>query len=264
MIVIGISGKAESGKDTFMKLVIEKYEEITGNKLVYEQVRFADKLKEAAALIFGLTWNEMETPEGKRQKLYHFPVSPNPRPGSYRDIWGWIRYFWKRLHGVKDIERYLTPREILQRLGTDVARNIYPNIWVWNVMKTLDHLAKFGVKDAHQVEGKTNRRYADVVFVTDVRFPNELKALKESGATMVRLERPGHVIPQHNHPSETALDKYLDQFNYVFACRDIEELSDAAHRFALQLASELDIIVGLDMLGFDLDSIVTDRSLSSF
>jgi len=208
MIIVGISGKAESGKDTFTEIVTEMLTSFDPGIRI-ERIRFADKLKEAAALIFDLVYEEMETPEGKRMPLEHF--------GG------------------------LTPREILQKLGTDVARKIFPDIWVWNVQRTLWYLRRYGVKSRKELVEATSHQPVDFVFVTDVRFPNEVSGLREEGAILVRLERPGHYIPQHDHPSETALDGVISEFDYVYSCVNVEELKEAAKEFTALLIDKVKI-----------------------
>ena len=61
--------------------------------------------------------------------------------------------------------------------------------------------------------------------ITDVRFPNEAKAIKDRGGVVIRVNRPlerlgNSKLPKlrhtsiTQHPSETALDDY-DDFDYV-------------------------------------------------
>lgn len=81
-----------------------------------------------------------------------------------------------------------TPRWAMQSLGTEWGRDlIHPDLWVsqWKniVCDVLDHGGR--------------------VVVDDMRFANELKALKEIGGHSVRIERPGTEIVQH--PSETTV-----------------------------------------------------------
>jgi len=79
----------------------------------------------------------------------------------------------------------LTPRKLLQLLGTEAGRNIiHPNIWV-------NALFASYLKDSNWV-------------VTDVRFPNEAQAIKDRGGITIRVTRPGTATG--NHPSEIALD----------------------------------------------------------
>ena len=54
--------------------------------------------------------------------------------------------------------------------------------------------------------------------VTDMRFPNEMDAVKEKEGITIRVNRPVHALSQENnavqlHPSETALDNA--EFDYV-------------------------------------------------
>lgn len=79
-------------------------------------------------------------------------------------------------------------RALLQRLGSEVGRNLIdPNIWVDLTFKKAPDGAK--------------------IVVTDCRFPNEARAVKELGGQMWRVARPGF-SPTNAHPSETALDDW--------------------------------------------------------
>lgn len=49
---------------------------------------------------------------------------------------------------------------------------------------------------------------ARLAVVTDVRFPNEVDAIKARGGTIIRIERPG-LESTDEHVSETALDDYV-------------------------------------------------------
>ncbi len=64
-------------------------------------------------------------------------------------------------------------RRLLQILGTEWGRERDPEIWVNLLLRDLDKLPK-----------ETN------VFITDVRFPNEIAALKSRGFLLVHIERP--------------------------------------------------------------------------
>jgi hypothetical protein len=84
-----------------------------------------------------------------------------------------------------------TPRWAMQSLGAEWGRDlIHPELWVnhWKALacETLDH----------------GRR----VVTDDIRFPNEVVAVKSSGGTVVRVERPG--VAAQSHSSE-AMIMYL-------------------------------------------------------
>ena len=85
----------------------------------------------------------------------------------------------------------MTVRDMLQKLGTDAIRDgLHPDAWVNALM--------------------ADYRWQNWV-ITDCRFPNEAKAVKDNGGVVIRIERPG-VGPVNSHPSETALDNW--DFDY--------------------------------------------------
>lgn len=84
----------------------------------------------------------------------------------------------------------MTVREFLQKLGTGVRNAIDQEFWVKALFNT----------------------YTDNIIIADVRFPNEVEAIKERGGIVFRIERPG--AGAGNHVSETALDDYHG-FDYI-------------------------------------------------
>lgn len=87
----------------------------------------------------------------------------------------------------------LTVRRILQWWGTEYRRAEDPDYWTkaWQ-----NKVAQFNPSKVH-------------ILVDDVRFMNELKMLRDLGARMVKIERPGFAAGG-NHASETSLDDYHD------------------------------------------------------
>lgn len=83
-------------------------------------------------------------------------------------------------------ERYPEVRKLLQRLGTEAGRDILgKNIWI---NTAADQIAR-------------NVRNGVPVVITDVRFENEYREVKEWGGLIVRIERPG-LVQVDNHASE--------------------------------------------------------------
>lgn len=92
------------------------------------------------------------------------------------------------LHGWEWAKAHTDIREYLQRLGTEAGRKVLgSDIWVRTAMAKVQPGGSY-------------------VF-TDVRFPNEAKAIKDVGGEVWRVERPG-TGPANDHPSETALDDW--------------------------------------------------------
>ena len=66
---------------------------------------------------------------------------------------------------------------------------------------------------------EASQGHYDILFVTDVRFPNEADLIKELGGKMIRVTRRTEVYDTYPngidaHASETALDDYPD-YDYV-------------------------------------------------
>ena len=67
---------------------------------------------------------------------------------------------------------------------------------------------KLGFAPAHQV----SMRYPNWI-ITDMRFPNELKAVESKDGVTIRINRPQLIERDFEHFSETALDNH--NFDYV-------------------------------------------------
>lgn len=86
----------------------------------------------------------------------------------------------------------VTARRIMQTLGTEWGRQtIYENLWVEALTEKADELLLQG----------------QFVVVDDLRFPNEYHALREMGATLIRINRPADQFDER-HESEGALDDF--------------------------------------------------------
>jgi len=81
----------------------------------------------------------------------------------------------------------MTAREVMQYIGTDIFRTIYPDVWADSTIRRIT------------AEGTA------LAVVTDVRFPNEVKAIQDAGGKVIRLTRNSESDDQHS--SEVALDK---------------------------------------------------------
>lgn len=84
--------------------------------------------------------------------------------------------------GWETAKQYPEVRRLLQELGTRMRR-IDPNLWVTPVRRSI----LLSSNPLH--------------VVTDVRFENEVAAVKEDGGFIVRVTRPG-LVNNDSHPSE--------------------------------------------------------------
>jgi hypothetical protein len=98
-------------------------------------------------------------------------------------------------------ERYgFSPRWILQHLGTDVLRKLYPGIWVDHLIRRYQKYCDSWMK----IPGK--RSLSDIrVVVSDARFLNEATAIRGIGGQIWRVvcrNNPKDLKDGANHPSE--------------------------------------------------------------
>jgi len=237
-MIIGISGKINSGKDTVGKIIqyltmykdnnythpnTEKDFNDWNSAEFYldsrwEIRKFADKLKDMACLLIGCTREQLEDREFKEKEL--------------GEEW-WLMFEGVKMFpydktldsGRRDILK-LTPRKLLQLLGTECGREIlHPNIWV-NALFA-DYKSTGGKMIGGNRKYIINREFYPNWIITDMRFPNELKAIKDRGGITIRVNRSTYSNGNDgkNHPSETALDNA--EFDYVIDNNGtIEELID--------------------------------------
>lgn len=95
---------------------------------------------------------------------------------------------------------YLTPREALQKLGTEAGRNCYPNIWVDQAMALVDFSLRKGFH----------------VCITDLRFDDEAEAVLNAGGHVVRISRPATPrlgIAEAAHLSEAGISPHLISYS---------------------------------------------------
>jgi len=86
-----------------------------------------------------------------------------------------------------DVLSGMSPRYCMQTLGTEWGREcISENFWVNLTMHAVDNLLSV----------------SQPVVIDDVRFPNEVKAIKGSGGTIYRVMRDQDAIPEAGHKSE--------------------------------------------------------------
>lgn len=185
--IIGIYGKKHHGKDTVARMLAQQLWTPTNYEVV--RVAFADHLKFIAMMTWGLTFEQVY------DEKYKEVVDP---------AWG------------------LTPRQILQRLGTDVARGIHKETWVRRLTTAIqqDHADRWELPRRHlgpkldlmipdfrnKCFKRVDRRTHPIWVVTDVRFPNEWTALATLGAPILRVVADQRVPSTDTHESETALD----------------------------------------------------------
>lgn len=255
-MIIGVSGKIGSGKDTVGRIIqyltdetvnkvlypyFEEWDKLdTGNEgsTKFKIVKFADKVKDIVCLLTGCTREQLEDVNFKNTELgeeWTYAKVCSTETFSRPEIYASEK---EAFHKARELRLYiagsdyfaksfrLTYRRLLQLIGTECGRNIiHPNIWINATMKDYKTI-KETFKDSHSepsgyliidtsnkennIEVKYDRSSFPNWIITDVRFPNEAKAVKDRAGFIIRVNRGE---PISNHESETALDDY--PFDYV-------------------------------------------------
>jgi hypothetical protein len=116
----------------------------------YRRDSFANTLKDAVANVFG--WDRVLL-EGRTAEAREWREQVDP-------------WWAQRLNMPK-----LTPRWVLQYWGTEVCRQgFHDDIWIASVENKM-------------------RKTADNIVISDVRFPNEIKAIHNAGGKVIRVKR---------------------------------------------------------------------------
>lgn len=120
----------------------------------FRKESFANSLKDCVSVVFG--WDR-ELLEGVTEESRKWREQKDE--------------FWS-----KELGRDVTPRRVLQEWGTEVVREgFHQNTWVASFKKRML---------AHNVTRDIKR-----FVLTDGRFPNEFKVIKDMGGVIVRIDR---------------------------------------------------------------------------
>ena len=258
MSIISISGRLNSGKDTVaamiqyliwkdkvnkgqstsIHLTFDDFKRTSVGKSAsgWEVKKFADKLKDITCILLGCTREQLEDRDFKEKELgeewwYWYMEYPGGYSPTMLDYLNTSKNQLSYYEGLKLIK--LTPRLLMQLLGTDCGRKIlHPNIWCNSLMaeykESLPHTKDlFDVPEMEAPDAKETTWIKDQYpnwIISDTRFPNELKAIKDRGGITIRIIRPDFVentltgekfpvkVHRQEHESETALDNY--KFDY--------------------------------------------------
>jgi hypothetical protein len=235
--LIGLSGKLNSGKDYSAKIIqwlVAKGENIRGigdldgfctslddyrfKASGYQTKAFANTIKEMVAALLGVPRARLEDREFKETVIPSYGKSP---------------------------------REMLQTLGTGWGREmISDNIWATALLQGYQPL----VTSPSIFEGGDDLVISPNWLITDVRFPNEVKAIEDAGGIVIRVNRP----VENRHPEmygEFLLDEpfevweeWLVETGLYRKLYHQSEMALDTHEFTHEVAwreDETDLIVDL-------------------
>ena len=226
-MIIGLSGRMGSGKDTVGKIIqyllCPNVGDVSLEDVVscddhnwwleeqsgFDTKKFAGKLKQIGSILSGVPAEKFEDQEFKKLNMGEEWNSPYNIPFSGPDF--------------VEHDGAMTYREFLQRLGTEAMRDgLHTNVWV----NALFADYKGFVKEWDEFGNDTLVEYPNWI-ITDMRFPNEMDAVKQREGITIRVVRnqikTGNLILEH--PSETALDNA--EFDYeIINNGTIKELAE--------------------------------------
>ena len=259
-MLIGISGKMGSGKNLVCTIIqgltaakkhnienpsfewIKKYY----INSIWEQKAFAGKLKDFVCILIGCTREQLEDQDFKNKELgeeWNCYIFNN---GKKEELT--LNYIIAKTLSADNriISRILTPRLLLQLLGTECIRDkVHPNAWVNALFadyKYEIHRSEVPTRAAGFIDQHVYPNW----IITDMRFPNELEAVKSRGGITIRVNRPYDSLNQdslfslqkqqetNNHPSETSLDNA--EFDYIID--NSGTIEDLIHTVSLILKKE--------------------------
>ena len=138
-MIVGLLGFIGSGKGTAGEIL---------NELGFQPISFASVVKDVASVMFGWPREHLEGDTDASRLWREIPD----------DFWS-LKF-----------DRKFTPREALQKIGTEVGREIFhENFWVDRLQKQLN-------KDTNYV-------------VTDCRFQNEIEFVHKNNGILIEIER---------------------------------------------------------------------------
>jgi len=198
----------------------------------WEVKKFAEAPKNIVCLLTGCKRADLENEDFKNQELgeewwYYKCVTgfswcsikdkTTKKAVKHLPSWEIASYLDYKNCDVSDSIELIKPtyRTFLQRLGTEVGREIvHPNIWCTSLMK--DYKEVF-----YQYLGNEwNQGYSAFPnwIITDLRFPNEYKAVKDRKGLCIKVTRTyenacKNIPDIYAHSSETALNNH--EFDYI-------------------------------------------------
>lgn len=214
-MIIAMSGKMGSGKDTGVEYLIKNYG--------FKRMAFADDLKYMCMNSFGLTYEQCFdeaakfTPFEEETPFLFFWHKHSPKAitlniNHLRNIGSWIekngfylsssQRFRLAALAEKNIT-FETPRHILQYVGTEICRDIVDvNYHAIVLKRNIDKCAEIRIA------------------IADCRFPNERTAIKEWGGTTILVNERETLMAADQkakaHASENSLGD-ASEYDYVIA-----------------------------------------------
>ena len=224
---------------------------------------FAEPLKETCQYILGLPEESVWGTNEQKNQLTHLRWEDMPAPAFVMKD-GSIKYggledkqfedsgIWSEwVYGVNSSDPrnpyygmpkagFMTGREVMEYFGTQIMRKMYPNVWADALIRRIEAM---------------NSKYATIC---DVRFPNEVEAIKNAGGKVIRLTLTTEEAANNTHISNTALDEGVYDWNNFDAIIDNQNMTmQEAH------AHILDKLIEWDFMKLETLEVANDSNVSA-
>lgn len=181
--LIALNGRLHSGKDTAVSFI-----QAAAGPATVQRIAFADKLKASAANALGY------------------------RGDDYVAFCNWLKEEAKiHVSAESGWSKTLTGREFLQWYGTEAHRQVFDDqFWVDALLPKPRHdVPEYDAEGTPREQVQLRHRFpdADVLVVTDCRFPNEAKRVLDLGGEVwyINAEERLGPLPENAHVSEHPL-----------------------------------------------------------
>jgi len=251
--IIGIGGQAGAGKDTVAGMMMK----LQPGSVPIAQ---ADPIKWLGRYGFDFTEEQLWGPSEKRNGVDERYLKQNGWDEAYNNLFGTkVAEQWLEEVGIGDVKSLevwfdkiesefadsgtFSPRIMLQQLGTEYARTHNPAVWpelaVKTALKLLGGNYRYNRLQGLVTDYKTPP--CPMVFVTDIRFPNELIKIKAVGGKGLKVAS-SELTVSTAHASEASLgqipDFWWDAILYNNKQEGLERLNVAVREMYAYLKPE--------------------------
>lgn len=219
MNIIGIAGRAGSGKSTVADILVKEHGFVC--------VSLSDPMKRFLRELFQFSDEQLWGPSEKRNALdYRYPMKRETFAGEEVLVW--------------NRPNHLTPRYALQKLGTEYGRAMFEDVWINYALRMADRIFTEekdwgypGYTPEHGFnQGAQNP--ARGIVIPDVRFANELTRIRDVGGRIWYRPDGGLLGAAANHLSEAG----LKDFKFDSTIGWVDNISELPAKISKLLSAE--------------------------
>lgn len=187
-MIIGISGKAQAGKDTVCKMIAYTiwYYTFSQRLIPFGINHYKECMNKLDIILYDIGYQHMSFALYLKWCL---SIILNEDLEKFEDI----NFKNSRIDWLNN----MTVRELLQKFGTAIRNEVCDDFWVKVCLKNC----------------------TEDCIISDVRFESEAKGIRDIDGIIIRINRDS--AGAGNHISETALDNYY--FDYIIDNNGTEE-----------------------------------------